>query len=101
MTRELNFGTPVAAVGTNLAAFMGNRLAVSFTDLGCQNFGLTSSVTVMLNGDGAASAVTYSLTQQVAKVTGASPTASASATANPGNQNQFSRKHHQQNQGGM
>jgi hypothetical protein len=101
MTRELNTGTPVAAVGTNLATFMGNRLAMSFTNLGCQNFGLTNPATVTLDGNGVATAVAYNLTQQVAKVTAANPTASAPAGANPGNQNQFSRKHHQQNQGGM
>ena len=46
MTRELNFGSPVAAVGSNLATFMGNRLSMSFVNLGCANFGLTNPVTV-------------------------------------------------------
>ena len=46
MTRELNFGTPVAAIGNNLATFMGNRLAMSFGVLGCANFGLTDPVNV-------------------------------------------------------
>jgi hypothetical protein len=100
MTRELNFGTPVAAVGTNLATFMGNRLAMSFTNLGCQNFGLINPVTVTLDGGGVATAVTFNLTQQTAKVAGANPTASAPASANPGNQNPFSRQHHRQNQAG-
>jgi hypothetical protein len=99
MTRELNFGTPVAAVGDNLATFMGNRLAMSFTNLNCQNFGLTDSVTVTLDGNGVATAVTYNLTKQAAKVA-ANPTASAPAGANPGNQNPFSRRHQRQNQAG-
>ena len=45
ITRELNFGTPVAAVGNNLATFMGNRLSMSFVNLGCANFGLANPVT--------------------------------------------------------
>ncbi|MGH3202446.1 MAG: hypothetical protein ACRDP5_10420 [Streptosporangiaceae bacterium] len=103
MTRELNFGSPVAAVGSNLATFMGNRLAMSFTNLNCQNFGLTNPVNVTVDGNGVATAVTYNLTQQKAVVSGASatPTASASATANPGDRNPFSRRHHRQNQAGM
>ncbi len=100
MTKELNFGSPVAAVGNNLATFMGNRLAMSFANLGCQNFGLTDPATVTLDGNGVATAVTYSLAQQAAAVTGANPAASATASANPGNQNPFSRRHHRQNQAG-
>ena len=102
MTRELNFATPVAAIGDNLATFMGNRLSMSFVNLGCANFGLANPVTVTLDGNGAATAVTYNLTQQVAKVTAATPTASPSASgANTGNQNPFSRRHDRQNQAGM
>jgi hypothetical protein len=101
MTRELNTGSPVAAVGSNLATFMGNRLSMSFVNLGCANFGLANPVTVTLDGNGVATAAAYNVTQQVAKVTGASPTASAPASANTGNQNQFSRRHHRQNQAGM
>jgi len=100
MTRELNFGSPVGAVGNSLATFMGNRLAMSFANLGCTNFGLTDPATVTLDGNGVATAVTYSLTQQVAKVTGANPMASGPAGVNPGNQNPFSRRHHRQNQDG-
>jgi hypothetical protein len=107
MTRELNFGTPVAAVGNSLATFMANRLAMSFANLGCANFGLTNPVTVTLDGNGVATAATYNLTQQAAAVAGAAgnPAASASASAGPGantgNQNPFSRRHHRQNQDGM
>ena len=70
MTRELNFGTPVAAIGNNLATFMGNRLSMSFVNLGCANFGLTNPVTVTLNGDQVATAVTYNTAQQTAKAGG-------------------------------
>jgi hypothetical protein len=100
MTKELNFGSPVAAVGNTLATFMGNRLAMSFANLNCQNFGLADTTTVTLDGNGVATAVAYNLTQQAAKVAGANPTASAPAAANPGSQNPFSRKHRRQNQAG-
>jgi hypothetical protein len=70
MARELNFTSPVPAVGTNLATFEGNRLSMSFTNLNCGNFGLTNPVTVTLNGQGVATAVTYNLTQQTAKING-------------------------------
>ena len=68
MTRELNFGSPVAAVGNTLATFMGNRLSMSFVNLGCANFGLTNPVTVTLDGNQVATAVTYSTAQQTAKL---------------------------------
>jgi hypothetical protein len=100
MTRELNFGTPVAAVGNTLATFMGNRLSMSFANLGCANFGLTNPTTVTLDGNGVATAITYATTQQVAKVAAAAPAAGA-AGANTGSQNGFSRRHHRQNQAGM
>src|SRR5271166_2722123 len=86
MTRELNFGTPVAAVGNTLATFMGNRLSMSFVNLGCANFGLANPVTVTLNGTQVATAVTFNTAQQVAKApAAATPTASATAgTGGPG-----------------
>ena len=83
MARELNFGTPVAAIGNTLATFMGNRLAMSFANLGCNNFGLTDPVNVTVDGNQVATTVAYSLTQQkaVAPVAaGASASASASGT---------------------
>ena len=66
MARELNFGTPVAAIGNNLATFLGNRLAMSFANLGCNNFGLTDPVNVTVDGNQVATAVAYSLAQQKA-----------------------------------
>ena len=83
MGRELNFGTPVAAVGNNLATFLGNRLAMSFANLGCNNFGLTVPVKVTVDGNQVATAVAYSLAQQKAAApaaAGASASASASAS---------------------
>jgi hypothetical protein len=63
--------TPVPGTGNNLFTFMANRLNMSFTNLGCQNFGLTNPVTVTLDGNGAAIAATLNTTQQKATTTGA------------------------------
>ena len=78
MAKDAAFGTPVAAVGNNLATFLGNRLSMSFTNLNCGNFGLKNPVTATLDGNGVATAITYSLTQQQA--TG---TATAATGTNP------------------
>ena len=58
--------TPVPAIGDNLLTFMANRLSMSFTNLNCQNFGLTDPVTVTLDGNGAAVAATFNTTVQTA-----------------------------------
>ncbi len=63
--------SPVTAVGDNLFTFLANRLSMSFTNLACQNFGLTDPVTVTLNGAGVAVAATFNTTQQKATNTGA------------------------------
>ena len=63
--------TPVPGTGNNLFTFMANRLNMSFTNLGCQNFGLTNPVTVTLDGNGAAIAATLNTTQQKATAAGA------------------------------
>jgi hypothetical protein len=120
MAKDANFTTPVAAVGTNLATFLGNRLSMSFTNLNCGNFGLANPVNVTLNGNGVATAVTYNLTQQTAKPAGtaavaptasptasgtasapASPAASPTATATTGTQQRGHRWHWHQNPSGM
>ena len=44
-----------AGTGNNLFTFLANRLSMSFTNLNCQNFGLTDPVTVTLDGNGVAS----------------------------------------------
>lgn len=61
--------SPVPAVGNNLLTFLANRLNMSFTNLNCQNFGLTNPVTVTLDGNGVAIAATFNTTQQLAKTT--------------------------------
>ena len=84
MGREAT-GSPVAAVGNTLATFMGNRLSMSFVNLGCANFGLANPVTVTLDGNMIATAVTYNTGQQAAKLpTAAAPTPTPTATATVG-----------------
>ena len=85
MPWELTFGTPVAAVGDNLATFLGNRLSMSFVNLGCANFGLANPVTVTLDTNQIATAAAYNTAEQTAKLPGAAtPTPSASATVGTG-----------------
>jgi hypothetical protein len=64
--------SPVTAVGNNLFTFLANRLNMSFTNLGCQNFGLTNPVTVTLDGNGVATAATFNTTPQKATNPGSS-----------------------------
>ena len=58
--------SPVPTVGDTLFTFLANRLLMSFTNLGCANFGLTNPVTVVLNGAGAAMSATFNTTPQTA-----------------------------------
>ena len=71
LTRDTAFASPVPATGTNLASFLGARLAASFGVLGCAKFGVTDPVNATVNGAGAATAVTYNLAQQKAAITAA------------------------------
>jgi len=79
--------SPVPAVGDNLFTFMANRLSMSFTNLNCQNFGLTDPVTVTLDGNGVAVAATFNTTQQTASNT--------SSTTTPTQGQRRGRQHHQ------
>jgi hypothetical protein len=96
MAKELNFGTPVAAVGNNLATFLANRLLMSFAGLNCANFGLKSPVAVTLDGNQVAIAATYTLTQQKATVNGQALT--PPTVTGPG---MGGGHHHHQNPDGM
>ncbi len=78
---------PVTGVGDNLLTFLANRLSMSFTDLGCQNFGLTNPVTVTLNGQGVAVAATFNTTQQTAT--------NATASTAPSQGQRSGRPHHE------
>ena len=85
-------GSPVPTVGNSLATFLGNRLSMSFTNLGCDAFGLTDPVNVTAADDGPATAVSYNTAQQQATVpappsqgvTGTGATATATATTGTG-----------------
>jgi hypothetical protein len=81
--------SPVTAVGDNLFTFLANRLSMSFTNLNCQNFGLTDPVTVSLNDAGAAVDANFNATQQ------STASASASASAAPSQGHHQGRRHHQ------
>ena len=63
-TRLATGQSPVTAVGDNLLTFMANELNMSFTNLGCQHFGLTNPVTVHRNGAGVAVAATFNTSVQ-------------------------------------
>ena len=76
--------SPVPAVGNNLFTFLANRLSMSFTNLNCQNFGLTDPVTVTLDGNGAATAATINAAQlAVASMTGPAGPANPVAPVKP------------------
>jgi hypothetical protein len=97
--------TPVPGTGNNLLTFMANRLSMSFTNLGCQNFGLTDPVTVTLDGNGVAVAATFNTAQQTVTNTTGTATASPSAPASgsgsgsgstaPGGGHRRGRPHHE------
>ena len=76
--------SPVPAVGNNLFTFLANRLNMSFTNLNCQNFGLTNPVTVTLDGNGVATAASINATQQaVTAMTGPAGAANPVAPVKP------------------
>jgi hypothetical protein len=57
--------SPAPATGNNLFTFMAARLSASYTSLGCAGFGLKNTVSLSLNGQGAAVTATVSLARQV------------------------------------
>ena len=75
--------SPVPGTGNNLLTFMANRLSMSFTNLGCQNYGLTDPVTVTLGGNGAAVAATFNTAMQTVTNTTGTGTGTGTATATP------------------
>jgi hypothetical protein len=82
--------SPVTAVGNNLLTFLANRLNMSFTNLGCQNFGLTNPVTVTLDANGVATAATFNTTPQ--KTNAANSTGSTKEPPKSGHRH--GRPHH-------
>jgi hypothetical protein len=101
--KDAAFASPVPTVGNSLSTFLGNRLDMSFTNLNCGDFGLTSPATPTLDGNGVATAVSYSLVQQTAK--GAATT--TTTTTNPkqgqgtGSQSRGGRRNRWINPSGM
>jgi hypothetical protein len=86
--------TPVPGTGNNLLTFLANRLSMSFTNLGCQNFGLTDPVTVTLDGNGVGVAATFNTTVQKAATGGAANNGGANNKP-PSNGQRRGRSHHQ------
>jgi hypothetical protein len=58
--------SPVPTVGDTLYTFLASRLASSFDNLNCKNFGLTNPVALVNNGAGAATEATLNTAQQTA-----------------------------------
>jgi hypothetical protein len=58
--------SPVPTVGDTLFTFMANRLNMSFTNLGCQSFGLTNPVAVVIDGVDTATEATLNTAPQTA-----------------------------------
>src|SRR5690349_9293767 len=65
---ETGTASPVPDVGSNLATFLAARLAGSFDNLNCKNYGLTNPVTLTTDGNGVATAATYNTTPQKASI---------------------------------
>lgn len=102
--KEVGFTSPVPAAGNNLATFMGARLAASFTNLSCQNFGLTNPATVTTDGNGVATAVTYTTTQQRATIPGGNGRVGRNGRNGRGGYNRsvpWGRHGHRENGAGM
>jgi hypothetical protein len=103
MSADAGSASPVPAVGDNLAAFLGNRLSMSFANLGCDAFGLTDPVDVTADGNGVATAVSYSTGQQQATLpaaeAGAGPGAGSGSHRGPSQGH--GRRHRVQDPSGM
>jgi hypothetical protein len=65
---EVGGPSPVPDLGNNLATFLAARLAGSFDNLNCKNYGLTDPITLTTDDNGVATAATYNTTQQKAVV---------------------------------
>jgi hypothetical protein len=68
---EVGGPSPVPDLGDNLATFLAARLAGSFDNLNCKNYGLTDPITLTTDDNGVATAATYNTTQQKAVVNAA------------------------------
>ena len=68
---EAGTASPVPGLGNNLATFLAARLAGSFDNMNCKNFGLTDPITLTTDANGVATAATYNTTPQKAVVNAA------------------------------
>ena len=74
--------SPVPSLGNNLFTFLAARLAGSFGNLNCQNYGLTDPVTLTLDANGVATNATLNSALQT-PMGGAAPSAPAVGSAQP------------------
>src|SRR6185312_9843253 len=65
---ETGTASPVPDLGNNLATFLAARLAGSFDNLNCKNYGLTDPVTLTTDANGVATAATFNTTPQKASI---------------------------------
>jgi hypothetical protein len=65
---ETGTASPVPDLGNNLATFLAARLAGSFDNLNCKNYGLTDPVTLTTDDNGVATAATFNTTPQKASI---------------------------------
>ena len=65
---ETGTASPVPGLGNNLTNFLAARLAGSFDNLNCKNYGLTDPITLTTDGNGVATGATYNTTPQKASV---------------------------------
>ena len=65
---ETGTASPVPDLGNNLATFLAARLAGSFGNLNCKNYGLTDPITLTTDGNGVATAATYNTAPQKASI---------------------------------
>jgi hypothetical protein len=98
---DASVATPVPDVGDSLATFLGNRLSMSFANLGCDSFGLTDPVDATLDGNSVATAVTYSTGQQQATLPAAEAGTSGSGGTHRGPSQGHNRWHKVQDPSGM
>jgi hypothetical protein len=79
----VNKTSPVPATGNNLFTFLAARLSMSFTNLGCANFGLKNTVSLTMQNNVAVDAALNVMNQTPANPAGNAAAGAASAPASP------------------
>ncbi|HEY4463159.1 MAG TPA: hypothetical protein VGN41_10895 [Streptosporangiaceae bacterium] len=80
----INKTSPVPATGNNLFTFMAARLSMSFTNLGCANFGLKNTVNLTLQNNVAVNATLNVMNQTPANPNGTAAAGAGAAGAGAG-----------------